>query len=100
MFEISRQRGWELMSEVVKASNSAEGFTGEDGRIVARFSTKGSTSLSTSSMPAFDLAGIFAALARDDMNRAVELAKGFDTEAPRAAATLAIARTILNEKRK
>ncbi len=100
MFEISRQRGWELMSEVVKASNSAEGFTGEDGRIVARFSSKNSTSLSTSSNPAFDLAGIFAALARDDMNRAVELAKGFDTEAPRAAATLAIARTILNEKRK
>jgi len=100
MFEISHQRGWELMSEVVKASNSAEGFTGDDGRIVARFSVKGSTSISSSSVPVFDLAGIFASLARDDMNRAIELAKGFETEAPRAAATLSIARAVLNERGK
>lgn len=100
MFQLSRQRGWEMMSEVVKASNSAEGFTGEDGRVMASFVTKGSASMSSSSVSSFDLAGIFASLARDDFNRAVELTKEFNTEAPRAAATLAIARAVLNEKRK
>ncbi|HEV7844405.1 MAG TPA: hypothetical protein VGO69_12000, partial [Pyrinomonadaceae bacterium] len=100
MFQLSRQRGWEMMSEVVKASNSAEGFTGEDGRVMASLVTKGSASMTSSSVSSFDLAGIFASLARDDFNRAVELTKEFNTEAPRATATLAIARAVLNEKRK
>lgn len=100
MFLVNKARGWELMSDAVKASNSAEGFTGEDGRVTARFVTKGSASMSSSSVPSFDLAGIFASLAREDFNRAVELSKEFKTEAPRAAATLAIARTVLTEKRK
>jgi hypothetical protein len=100
MFQVNKARGWEIMSEAAKASNSAEGFTGEDGRVTARFVTKGSASMSSSSVPSFDLAGIFGSLTRDDFNRAVELAKEFKTEAPRAAATLAIARTILTEKRK
>ena len=99
-YQINRPRGWELMSEAAKASNSAEGFTGEDGRIMARFVTKGSTSISSSSVSSFDLAGIFASLAREDFNRAVELAKEFKTEAPRAAASLAVARAVLNEKRR
>lgn len=100
MFLISRQRGWEMMAEAVKASNSAEGFTGEDGRISARFIVRGSGSISSASVSSFDLEGIFASLAKDDFNRAVELAKQFNTEAPRAAATLAIARAALTEKRK
>ncbi|HEY0323379.1 MAG TPA: hypothetical protein VGC66_20650 [Pyrinomonadaceae bacterium] len=99
MFQLNRARGWEIMAEAVKASNSAEGFTGEDGRVTARFVTKGSASMSSSSVPGFDLAGIFASLARDDFNRAVELAKEFKSEAPRAAATIAIARAVLTEKR-
>lgn len=100
MFQVNSARGWEIMSDAVRASNSAEGFTGEDGRVTARFSMKDSVSMSSSSVPSFDLAGIFGSLARDDFNRAIQLAKEFKTEAPRAAATLAIARTILTEKRK
>jgi hypothetical protein len=98
LFEVNRGAAWELMSEVVKAANSSEGFTGEDGTIVARFVMKGSASISSSSAPGFDLGGIFASLAKDDMNRAIELAKGFTGEAPRAAATLAIARSVLRDK--
>jgi hypothetical protein len=100
MFQVNRARGWEIMSDAVRASNSAEGFTGEDGRVTAKFVTKGSVSMSSSGAPSFDLEGIFATLTREDFNRAVELAKEFKTEAPRAAATLAIARTVLTEKRK
>ena len=48
------------------------------------------------SAPVFDLTGIFQTLARDDMNRAVALAQTFTNEAPRAVATLAIARAVLD----
>jgi hypothetical protein len=100
MYKVNRARGWEIMSEAVKASNSAEGFTGEDGRVTAKFVMKDSVSMSSSGVPGFDLDGIFATLAREDFNRAVELAKEFKTEAPRAAATLAVVRTVLTEKKK
>jgi hypothetical protein len=100
MFQINRSRSWELMAEAVRASNSAEGFTGEDGRIQAQLITGNSASISSGSVPGFDVAGIFAQLAADDFSRAVELAKSFNSEAPRAAATLAVLRTVLKVKKK
>jgi hypothetical protein len=51
-----------------------------------------STSTTVSS---FDLNDIFAKLAAEDLQRAVELAKAFDGESPRAVATLAVARAVL-----
>jgi len=50
--------------------------------------------------PDFDIKGIFGFLAKDDYDRAVELASGFQAEAPRAAAAIVIARSVLDEKRK
>jgi hypothetical protein len=47
----------------------------------------------------FDVAGIFEALAKDDYERSVELARGLEREAPRANAVLAIARSVLEDKR-
>jgi hypothetical protein len=40
---------------------------------------------------------VFGALANDDYERAVQLARGFQAEAPRANATIAIARSVLRE---
>jgi hypothetical protein len=54
--------------------------------------------VSTHSAESLDLAGIFGALAKDDLDRAVEAAKSFTGESPRAVATLAIVRTALNKK--
>ena len=48
----------------------------------------------------FDLNDIFARLAREDLQRAIDLAHGFDGESPRAIATLAIARTVLEKGEK
>jgi hypothetical protein len=45
----------------------------------------------------FNLTGIFRQLAKDDLPRAVELAKGFAAEAPRSNATLAVTRAILDQ---
>ena len=93
-----RRRAWETMLEVAKASKSAEGFSGEDGRLMLRVQTKTQTSLRTSSVEDFNLTGVFRALAQDDADQAVELARSFEREAPRSTALIAVARTLLGDK--
>ena len=62
--------------------------------------SKGGSSVNTNDVPDFDLEGIFKDLALRDYDRAVELARGFQCEGPRAVATIAIARAILEPKRR
>jgi hypothetical protein len=97
---MNRARAWETMLEVVKASNSAEGFNGEDGRLIMRLQTKFQTSLRTNSVEDFNLAGIFRTLALDNASQSVEMARSFEGEAPRASALIAVARALLTEKPK
>jgi L-lactate utilization protein LutC len=97
---IDPARAWDAAFDAVKAANSAEGFTGEDGQIVLKFQSKGGSSVHESDVPDFDLEGIFKDLALQDYDRAVELARGFQGEGPRAVATIAIARAILEPKKK
>jgi hypothetical protein len=92
-------RVWDATFDAVKAANSAEGFTGEDGGMVLRFQSKGNSSVHTSDIPEFNLDGIFRQLATQDYERAVELARGFQGEGPRAVATIAIARAVLEPKK-
>jgi len=97
--EIDRVRAWEILGEVVKAANGAEDYSGEDSRISSRLQTKFMVVMTNSTSEDFDLLAVFRHLARADLLRAVQLAKTFTGEAPRAVATLAIARSVL-EKRK
>ena len=97
-FEVDHARVWEQLRELVKTANALDNFTGEDGRLIGQFRGKGFASINTTSDASLDLTGIFAQLAREDMNRAVEIARSFNGEAPRATATLAIARAILDKK--
>ena len=97
---IDRPKAWDALFDAAKGANSAETFTGEDGLMRVSLITKGTSSIRSSSMRDFDLAPIFAELAHDDYNRAVELARLFEREAPRASATIAIARAVLEEKKK
>ena len=96
---IDASRVWDATFDAVKAANSAEGFTGEDGEIILKFQSNGHSSLNTQDVPEFDLEGIFRDLAEQDYDRAVELARGFQAEGPRAVATIAIARAILEPKK-
>ncbi len=91
-------RAWDATFEAVKAANSAEGFTGEDGALTLKFQSKGHSSVSSHDVPDFNLAGIFRKLADVDYYRAVELARGFQGEAPRAGAVIAIACAVLDQK--
>jgi hypothetical protein len=97
---VAPERVWDATFDAVKAANSAEGFTGEDGKLVMKFESKGQRSIHTNSVSEFDLDGIFRDLATRDYDRAVELARGFQGEGPRAVATIAIARAILEPKKK
>lgn len=97
--EIEPPRVWDATFDAVKAANSAEGFTGEDGELLLSFQSKGQSSARSSDVPEFDLDGIFRDLALKDYDRAVELARGFQGEGPRAVATIAIARAILEPKK-
>ena len=86
------------MVEVARAANSAEGFTGEDGRLVIRFEGKSMRSIRTSTVDDFNLQGIYGTLSKENLSQAVELARQFEREAPRATAVISIARAVLNEK--
>lgn len=97
-YEINRSRSWEVLSEAMKAANANNDFTGEDAEIVARFVTKRGASTSNFTVDIFDLNNIFSLLSKDDLPRAIELAKNFNNEAPRSVATLSIVRAVLKQK--
>lgn len=95
--QADRVRAWETVSEAVKAANSSEGFTGDDGRVAAQLQTRSMVMVTAANAEDFNLLGVFRALARDDFLRSVETAKSFTAEAPRATATLAVARSVLEK---
>jgi hypothetical protein len=88
----------EAIFDAVKAANSTEGFTGEGGMVTQVMNSKGLISVRPQNVSDFDIEEVFGALANEDYERAVQLARGFQGEAPRANATIAIARSVLNEK--
>ena len=96
---LDRPRAWELMHEVVKAANALPGFSGEDGEITARVEFKaGGAMTQNNNVASFDLTNVFAALAREDFDRAAALARTLKAEGPRSVATLAVVRSVLVKK--
>jgi len=95
---IEPSRAWDAVFDAVKATNSTDGFTGEDGVLNLGANPQPSIGNRIEGVPDFDIDGIFAKLTTDDYDRAVQLARGFQGEAPRANATIAIARAVLNQK--
>lgn len=99
LLTLDRAKSWETVYEAVKAANAAERFTGEDGAIRLSLQTKNQSSIRSSSSGEFNIAGIFGELAKEDYNKTVEMIRQFQQEAPRASATIAIARTVLEDKK-
>jgi hypothetical protein len=92
---------WDSVSDAIKASNSADGFGGEDGELLVWMTDKQNYNYWswTESAPDFDVEKIFAKLTDLDYEKAIGLAKGLLGEVPRAVATIAIARAVLDQKR-
>ena len=99
-FDVDRTQVWETMVEVVKAAGHADSFKGEAGKITAHLQTGSMVATFDVEVPSFDLRNIFSTLAKDDLQRAIELARRFTGEEPRAIAVLAIAQSVLDEKPK
>jgi hypothetical protein len=97
---VDHAKTWDAVYDAIKAANSAEGFTGEDGVLRVNLMTKSVSSIRSSTVADFDVSGIFSELAKEDYNRTVDIARGFEREAPRASAVIAIARAVLEEKKK
>lgn len=95
--QIDRGRSWEVVNEALKAANSSEGFTGEDSVVSATLQSPQMVLVTNAPADDFDLLGLFRLLAKEDLNRAIEVAKSFTAESPRAVATLAIARSVLEK---
>jgi hypothetical protein len=100
LYELDSARVWAQMADLVKTVNAVPEFTGEDGSLVIKFQTKSHASIRSSGADNFNLQPLFQLLARADLDRAVELAKTFTGESPRAVAMLAVATSVLNEPAK
>ncbi len=88
----------ETLFEAVKAANSAESFTGEDATLPLTINTTQQIMKTVHHIPEFDIEPTFSELAKKNFDRAVQLAHGFEREAARTNATIAICRPILNAK--
>jgi len=96
----NRANVWAAMDEAIRAANSAEKFTGEDGELTFRLAGKSTRAVSQYPFPDFNVSGIFGELANENYDKAVELARGFQRDAPRANAVIAVAKSVLEEKKK
>ena len=98
-FTVDRIRAWEIMGEVVKAANNSAKFSGENVELHFPFVTKSGLRITSVGGADFGLSGVLRSLAKDDLYRSIDLAKGFKNDAPRAVAVLAIASSVLeNDK--
>ena len=91
---VDQVRAWEIIGEVVKEANRFEGFTGAH-TIAFPLMTSSNVKFINIGGENFSLTNVFRALAKDDLYRAVDVAKSFKYDAPRATVTLAIASQIL-----
>jgi hypothetical protein len=96
---IEPSRVWDSIFDAVKAANSTDGFVGEGAELVLTMWSPSQILTSREAVPDFDIRGIFGVVANNDYERSVELARGFQGEAPRANATIAICQAVLNAKR-
>ena len=92
-------RSWSVAADVIKAANAVPGFTGEDAKLSARLRSKNVTSMINADEPSFNIANLFELLAKDDLQLALSTANGLSGEPSRAAASLAVARSILDKQK-
>ncbi|HEX8719873.1 MAG TPA: hypothetical protein VF736_04470 [Pyrinomonadaceae bacterium] len=98
LVDLDRARCWEILAEAVRAANKVNDFTGNDGKVESRLDAGGGPAVLKVEAPSFNLEGVFAALALDDLQRAAALANTLTAEYPRALSTLAVARAVLERK--
>jgi hypothetical protein len=99
-FPSEHVRGWEIMGEAVKAANAVEEFSGEDVELRFGLATTSGLKFIEISGADFSLTSLVRILAREDLIRAIDLAKSFKNDAPRAVAILGIAGAVLEKSKR
>lgn len=95
---IEPARAWEIAFDAVKAANSVEKFTGEDGQITTSLNNRSTIIMTVGFIPDFQISGLFTKLSTADLDRTIDLARGFQSVHPRAVATIAIATAVLKDE--
>jgi len=96
---VDHSRAWDVLNKTVKFANASESFTGDDIRMPSwsMIATRNGTRFVRLPDADFNFSRVLRALVYDDLFRSLELARGFKYEAPRAYATLAIAKAVLEK---
>jgi len=97
--KLDKVRSWQLMSETVKAANAVADFTGDNGRTSQLLEGKFSIQMGTELATPTALTDLFASLAEDNFYQAIDVARTFSGEAPRAMVMISVARAVFDEKR-
>jgi hypothetical protein len=95
---LERTRTWELLSETLKTINSVPDFTGERGQTTFPLEGKFTIRLSVELATSTDLTDVLRQLAEQNFYQALDVSKTFQSDAPRALATIAITRAVLVEQ--
>ena len=98
--KVNKARNWELLSEAVKAANAVPDFTGENGRTAFNLEGKFSIRMTTELASPMDLAQLFENLTMEDFYQALDGARTFSGEAPKALAMISVGRAIFEKTKK
>jgi hypothetical protein len=97
--KLDKVRSWQLLSETVKAANAVADFTGDNGQTSQLLEGKFSIQMGTELATPTALTELFAGLAEDNFYQAMDAARTFSGEAPRAMVMISVARAVFDEKR-
>ena len=90
-------RAWEILGEAVKAANSSDKFSGDKTSLTfSLLPTRSGLNITSVSAEDFSLSGVLGSLTKDDLYRAIDLARSLKNDAPRAVAILSVAGAVLN----
>ncbi|HEX5704025.1 MAG TPA: hypothetical protein VFX97_12545 [Pyrinomonadaceae bacterium] len=93
-----KDRAWQLLSEMVKSANAVKDFTGENGNTALLLEGKFSIRMGTELAKPTDLSTLFARLAEENFYQALDAARSFAGDAPRAIVMISIARAVFEKK--
>ena len=96
--KLDKVRSWQLLSETVKAANAVADFTGDNGRTSQLLEGKFSIDMTTELATPTALTDLFAGLVEDNFYQAIDAARTFSGEAPRAMVMIAVALAVFDEK--
>ncbi len=95
--KVDKTRNWELLSETVKAANAVPGFTGENGLTSLTLEGKFGIRMSTELAAPAELAQVFEGLTKEDFYQALDAARSFSGDAPKALAVISVGRTMFKK---